>query len=676
MDMIHEASRLREDLGKKVKAAGGQVDYGKGPATFLPAADMESLVAQGEAVGILSQQHLDPDIVSLREMIVYGIKGLAAYADHAQILGRVDGSIVAYIYEALAATQDDSMTVDSYVALALKCGEVNLRAMELLDAAHTETYGNPVPTPVALGGKKGKAILVSGHDLRDLELLLQQTEGRGVNVYTHGEMLPAHGYPMLKKYDHFVGHYGTAWQNQAKEFDAFPGAVLMTTNCIQKPRNTYMDNIFTTGLVGWPGVCHIATKDFTPVIEKALELPGFLEDIQGKEVMVGFGHNAVLAVAPQIIEAVEKKNIRHFFLIGGCDGAKPGRDYYTELVETLPKDCVVLTLACGKFRFFDKDLGNIGGIPRLLDIGQCNDAYSAIRIATALAEAFKCGVNDLPLSMVLSWYEQKACVILLSLLHLGIKNIRLGPSLPAFITPNVLSILVENFNIMPISSPQEDLKAILEGALQVIDGKARVISDNLCDGLGACLGDCPRNALKILKREADDFDEEAVERHLHARSESGAHVGKVSFGCPGARIENFTSGKIPKAVPGKRGQGASHWPVQIRLIPPHAPFLQKADLLVVADCVPVAFPGVYAQHLEGKKVMVGCPKFDNREEYVERFRAFFKEAGLESVTVMSMKVPCCHGLPRIVRQAMGEAAVNIPLRCITLDMHGEVVEEK
>jgi hydroxylamine reductase len=343
----------------------------------------------------------------------------------------------------------------------MKCGEMNLRTMELLDAANTEAYGHPVPTQVPLGARAGKAVLVSGHDLKDLETLLKQTEGKGINVYTHGEMLPCHGYPGLKKYDHFYGHYGTAWQNQAREFDAFPGAILMTTNCIQKPKESYKDRIFTTGLVGWPGVTHVANDDFTPVIEKALSLPGFPEDTNGKKVMVGFGHNAVLGVADKVVEAVKNKDIRHFFLVGGCDGAKPGRSYYTRFVEQVPDDCLVLTLACGKFRFFDKEMGAIGGIPRLLDVGQCNDAYSAIKIAGALADAFDCGVNDLPLSMILSWYEQKACAILLTLLYLGIRDIRLGPSLPAFVSPNVLKVLVDKFNIMPIKTPEEDLRAIL-----------------------------------------------------------------------------------------------------------------------------------------------------------------------------------------------------------------------
>jgi hydroxylamine reductase len=356
---------------------------------------------------------------------------------------------------------DRDLSVDDLVGLALKCGEINLRAMELLDAGHTETYGHPEPTQVSLGAKQGKAILVSGHDLNDLEALLKQTEGKGINIYTHGEMLPSHGYPNLKKYGHLAGHYGTAWQNQAKDFAEFPGAILMTTNCIQRPKESYLGNIFTAGTVGWPNATHLESQDFTPVIEKALAMDGFATDTNGKAIMTGFARNAVMGVAGQVIEAVKNKDIRHFFLVAGCDGAKPGRNYYTEIVEKIPEDCVVLTLACGKFRFFDKDLGDIGGIPRLLDVGQCNDAYSAVQIAVALAEAFECGVNDLPLSMVLSWYEQKACSILLSLLHLGIKDIRLGPSLPAFITPTVLGVLVDNFNIMPISTPDEDLKAIL-----------------------------------------------------------------------------------------------------------------------------------------------------------------------------------------------------------------------
>ena len=459
--LIRRCVTIREELKRAAADGGASGAYPDGPATFKPAADLAGLVAQGEKVGIMADPGVNPDIRSLRELIIYGIKGVAAYADHARILGQIDNSVAAFIYKALAATIDDSVGVDGLVGLAMECGQVNLRAMELLDAGNTGTYGHPVPTSVPLGAKKGKAILVSGHDLKDLAMLLSQTEGKGINIYTHGEMLPCHGYPELKKYSHFYGHYGTAWQNQAKEFSQFPGAILMTTNCIQKPQEIYKDNIFTTGLVGWPGATHIPGKDFTPVIEKALAMDGFTEDVPGKTILTGFARNAVLGVADKVIAAVKGKAIRHFFLVGGCDGAKPGRNYYTEFVEKTPSDTVVLTLACGKFRFFDKDLGNIGGIPRLLDVGQCNDAYSAIQIAVALAGAFNCGVNDLPLSMILSWYEQKACAILLTLLSLGIKNIRLGPSLPAFITPNVLNVLVEKFNIMPVSTPDEDLKAIL-----------------------------------------------------------------------------------------------------------------------------------------------------------------------------------------------------------------------
>jgi len=461
VEMLARCVQVHEDLKRRVAAAGGRIDFGPERVTYAPGAGKEELVALGEQVGVKADPDLNPDLLSLRELLIYGLKGVAAYADHARILGQVDDRVDAFIHEALAATLNKGLSADDYVGLVMKCGEINLRTMELLDAGNTGTYGHPVPTRVPLGQKKGKAILVSGHDLKDLDAILKQTAGKGITVYTHGEMLPCHGYPELKKYPHFYGHYGTAWQNQAREFAAFPGAILMTTNCIQKPQDAYKGNIFTTGLVGWPGVTHVAGKDFTAVIEKALALPGFPADVAGKSVMVGFGHNAVLGVAPAVIEAVKNKQIRHFFLVGGCDGAKPGRSYYTEFVEKVPADCVVLTLACGKFRFFDKDLGAIGGIPRLLDVGQCNDAYSAIKIASALAEAFGCGVNDLPLSMILSWYEQKACAILLTLLYLGIKDIRLGPTLPAFITPNILNVLVEKFNIMPITTPDQDLKAIL-----------------------------------------------------------------------------------------------------------------------------------------------------------------------------------------------------------------------
>jgi len=459
--LINRCVALRDQMKEKVKAAGGKADLGEGPATFKPAESVADLVKQGESVGLKSDATVDPDILALQHTLLFGIKGVCAYADHAQILGQEDDRVYAFIHEALVAPLNKSLTLDDWVNLVLKCGEINLRTMELLDAANTGAYGHPVPTKVPLGAKEGKAILVSGHDLKDMEEILKQTEGKGITVYTHGEMLPTHGYPELKKYPHFYGHFGTAWQNQIKEFGQFPGAIVMTTNCIQKPQGSYKDNIFTTGLVAWPGVRHIGDKNFSPVIEKALDMPGFPQDSNGKHVMCGFGHNAVMGVADKVIEAVKSGAIRHFFLVAGCDGAKPGRNYYTRFVEQVPRDCVVLTLACGKFRFFDKDLGDIGGIPRLLDIGQCNDAYSAIQIALALSKAFNTEVNQLPLSMILSWYEQKAVAILLTLFHLGIKDIRLGPSLPAFVTPNVLDVLVKHFNIMPISTPEEDLKAIL-----------------------------------------------------------------------------------------------------------------------------------------------------------------------------------------------------------------------
>ncbi len=453
--LIKRCVALRKELEGKVSAT-----LPKGVEFLTESStrgDMQRIASECD-INSLSK---DPDIRSLMHTVMYGLKGVAAYAVHARTFGQEDDSVYSYMHEALAAMFDTALNLQDWLHLALRCGEANLRVMELLDAGNTGTYGHPEPTKVSLGHRKGKAMLVSGHDLRDLEEILKQTEGKGIYVYTHGEMLPCLGYPGLKKYAHLAGHYGTAWQNQKKEFAKFPGAIVMTTNCIQKPQENYMDSIFTSGPVQWPGVEHIEGHDFSPAIQKALELPGFEEDVAGKTVMTGFARNAVMGVADKIIEAVKNKDIRHFFLVAGCDGAKPGRNYYTEFVEKVPSDCVVLTLACGKFRFFDKELGDIGGIPRLLDVGQCNDAYSAIKIAVALSEAFGVGVNELPLSMVLSWYEQKAVAILLTLLHLGIKDIRLGPTLPAFITPNVLQVLVDNYGIKPISTPEEDLMDIL-----------------------------------------------------------------------------------------------------------------------------------------------------------------------------------------------------------------------
>ena len=408
------------------------------------------------------------DIRSLKSLILFGVRGMAAYAHHAMMLGYADEEVNHFFAKALFAVGED-WGMDELLPIVMEVGEKNLQCMALLDKANTESYGTPTPVTVPLTVEKGPFIVITGHDLHDLKLLLEQTAGKGVNIYTHGEMLPAHGYPELKKYPHLKGNFGTAWQNQQKEFADIPAPVLFTTNCLMPPKASYADRVFTTAVVSYPEITHIGEdKDFTPVIEKALALGGYNEDKPftgingGGTVMTGFGHGAVLSVAEQVIEAVKSGAIRHFFLVGGCDGARPGRNYYTEFVKQTPADTVVLTLACGKFRFNDLDLGTIGGLPRLMDVGQCNDAYGAVKIALALAEAFGCGVNDLPLSMVLSWYEQKAVCILLTLLHLGIKNIRLGPTLPAFVSPNVLNYLVENFGIAPITTPEEDLKVLLK----------------------------------------------------------------------------------------------------------------------------------------------------------------------------------------------------------------------
>ncbi len=407
----------------------------------------------------------EEDIRSLKSLILFGLKGMAAYAHHARVLGYKDEVVDEYFYEALQAIVKFN-SVDELLPMVLKTGEINLKCMELLDRANTETYGNPVPTVVSTNIEKGPFIIVSGHDLKDLALLLEQTKDKGINVYTHGEMLPCHAYPELKKYSHLKGNFGTAWQNQQKEFDNVPAPILFTTNCIMPVKSSYKDRVFTTSVVGFPE-CKYVDKDFTPIIEKALELGGYKETKKmtgingGDALTVGFGHNTVLSVADKVIEAVKSGAIKHIFLVGGCDGAKVGRNYYTEFVKLTPKDTLILTLACGKYRFNDMDLGKIGDLPRILDMGQCNDAYSAIKVASELAKAFDCSVNDLPLSMVISWYEQKAVCILLTLLYLGIENIRLGPSLPAFVSPNVLKILVNKFKIKPITTPQEDLKAIL-----------------------------------------------------------------------------------------------------------------------------------------------------------------------------------------------------------------------
>jgi hydroxylamine reductase len=466
-DYTRSAIGLRESLKTKVQETAKTTKEWSSLANFVPNFD-EDLVEQGKEVAyqFISQASNDVDIFSLKLTVIYGLKGLAAYQFHAQELGEEDDRVYAFCYEALSALDNANLTLNDWVNLALKVGEINFKVMELLDAGHSKTYGHPVPTPVPLNHTKGNAIAVSGHDIKLLAILLEQTANKGINVYTHGELLPAHGYPKLKeKYPHFYGHYGSAWQNQTKEFAKFPGAIIVTTNCLMPPHESYHDKLFTLGPVGWPSVKHLDGEgndiDFSPVIAKALELPGFLEEEEPRQVLVGFARNTVLNVADTVINAVKEGKIRHFFLVGGCDGAKPDRNYYTEFVEKVPKDCIVLTLGCGKYRFFDQQLGYIGELPRLMDVGQCNDAYSAIQIALGLANAFNIGVNELPLSMILSWYEQKAVAVLLTLLYLGIKDIRLGPTLPAFISPNVFKLLSETYNLQGIKTPDEDLAGCL-----------------------------------------------------------------------------------------------------------------------------------------------------------------------------------------------------------------------
>lgn len=461
-NLIHESVDLRDSLRPKVQAAGGKIDLSQDAVTIKPKKSLVGLVQQGKQYGLMSDPDVDPDIRSLQHMLLYGLKGMAAYTDHAADLGEEDPKNYEFVHRAMAALTDKSLGMDPLLSLVLECGQWNLRAMELLDAGNTKTYGHPVPTEVPLGVKKGKAILVSGHDLMDLDLVLKASAGKGIYVYTHGEMLPCHGYPGLKqKYPHLYGNFGSAWQNQKREFDTFPGSILMTSNCLQKPVQSYKKHIFTTGSVGWPGVAHLSNTNLEPLIQKALELPGFSEDVEDKKILTGFGRKTVIGIADKIVANVKTGAIKHFFLVGGCDGVKKSRNYYTKFVEQTPKDSLIMTLACGKFKFYRHELGDINGIPRLLDIGQCNDTYSAIQIALALANAFDTDVNGLPLSFIISWYEQKAVAILFTLLALGIKDIRLGPTLPAFITPNVLNILAKNYNLMPISTPEADLKAIL-----------------------------------------------------------------------------------------------------------------------------------------------------------------------------------------------------------------------
>jgi hydroxylamine reductase len=416
------------------------------------------------------------DVRSLKTLVLLGLRGIAAYAHHAAAYGAHDAEVDAFLTTALAALADDEATIDSLLPLAMQVGQINLRVMELLDGANTTAFGTPVPTTVSQTIEAGPFIVISGHDLHDLGELLEQTAGSGVNVYTHGEMLPAHAYPELKRYPQLKGNFGTAWQNQQQEFANLPGAVLFTTNCLMPPKDNYADRVYTTAVVGYPGLERIDTttdeqgrpqKDFSPLIARARELGGYAQPTifaginGGTQVTTGFAHGAVLGVADTVIDAVKAGAISHFFLVGGCDGARPGRNYFTDFVQAAPDDSIILTLACGKFRFNDLDLGTIGGLPRILDMGQCNDAYSAIKVALALAEAFDCGVNELPLTLVLSWYEQKAVAILLTLLSLGIKNILLGPSLPAFVSPAILDFLVENFGLAPTGTPEADLEKIL-----------------------------------------------------------------------------------------------------------------------------------------------------------------------------------------------------------------------
>jgi hydroxylamine reductase len=460
---IKQAKKIKDKaVALYEQAVGDKSEQLEQPYNWWDADDINTLIGKGEALSIQERiDELGEDVTGLQELITYGLKGAAAYIDHAQILGKDDDVVYGAVHEMLDYLTQRPTDVDDLLARALKTGEINLKAMELLDVANTDTYGHPEPTRVRITPVKGKCIVVSGHDLKDLEELLKQTEGKNINVYTHGEMLPCNAYPGLKKYKHLVGNYGGAWQDQRQEFDQFPGAILMTTNCLQKPKDSYRDRIFTSGLVGWEDIKHISNGDFSPVIEAALAAPGFTKNESAKFITVGFARNSVLGAADKVIELVKTGKIKHFFLIGGCDGAKPGRNYYTEFAQAVPDDCMILTLACGKYRFNKLEFGEIEGLPRLLDCGQCNDAYSAIQIALALADAFGCGVNDLPLSMILSWYEQKAVAILLTLLHLGITDIKLGPSLPAFVTPAALNVLVEKFNIAPVGEVKKDLAEAL-----------------------------------------------------------------------------------------------------------------------------------------------------------------------------------------------------------------------
>lgn len=479
VQLLQESQKIKDSLREKVSASEGSSnlhdsDYCSchtAQAQYQLPSTKSEMLHDAPIAGIMYDKSLDPDIRSLRQTILYGLKGISAYGHQARELGYCSDQVDSFYITALESLTDDRLTVEELIRMTMRTGETAIEVMKVLDEANTSVYGNPSPHTVNVHIRKGPFIIVSGHDLKDLEMLLRQTEGTGINIYTHGEMLPSHGYEGLKKYPHLVGNFGGAWQDQQKQFDGIPGCILMTTNCLMRPRESYKDRIYSTNVVGWEGVKYIpkkpdGTKDFSEIIRHALELGGFTQDVEPHEIIVGFGHHATLSYADKIVQAVESGKLRHFFLIGGCDGARPGRNYYTDFAQLVPKDCMILTLACGKYRFNKMDFGEVAGLPRLLDIGQCNDVYSAIRIATALADAFNTDVNGLPLSLIISWYEQKAVADLLALLSLGIRNIYLGPELPAFLSPNVLQYLVDTFHLRKITNPEDDIKTCLKQNVQ------------------------------------------------------------------------------------------------------------------------------------------------------------------------------------------------------------------
>jgi hydroxylamine reductase len=479
VQLLQESQKIKDSLREKVSASEGSSnlhdsDYCSchtAQAQYRLPSTKSEMLHDAPIAGIMYDKSLDPDIRSLRQTILYGLKGISAYGHQARELGYCSDQVDSFYITALESLTDDRLTVEELIRMTMRTGEAAIEVMKVLDEANTSVYGNPSPHTVNVHIRKGPFIIVSGHDLKDLEMLLRQTEGTGINIYTHGEMLPSHGYEGLKKYPHLVGNFGGAWQDQQKQFDGIPGCILMTTNCLMRPRESYKDRIYSTNVVGWEGVKYIpkkpdGTKDFSEIIRHALELGGFTQDVEPHEIIVGFGHHATLSYADKIVQAVESGKLRHFFLIGGCDGARPGRNYYTDFAQLVPKNCMILTLACGKYRFNKMDFGEVAGLPRLLDLGQCNDVYSAIRIATALADAFNTDVNGLPLSLIISWYEQKAVADLLALLSLGIRNIYLGPELPAFLSPNVLQYLVDTFHLRKITNPEDDIKTCLKQNVQ------------------------------------------------------------------------------------------------------------------------------------------------------------------------------------------------------------------